>query len=99
MPQFSLHSDTDFGLIVVFAIVLAIIWIAEFVRLMSAADEAFPGQYVRLAWVAAFLVCWPLAPFAFLYWRRGQARTRVVHQKPKTRIPRQSSAPPDAPVE
>ena len=53
MPQFSLHSDTDFGLILVFSIVLAIIWIAEFVRLMSAADEAFPGQYVRLAWVAA----------------------------------------------
>jgi len=99
MPQFFLHSDTNSGFILVLAILLAIIWIGEFVRLMSAEEDAFPGQYVRLAWVATFLVFWVLAPFAFIYWRRGQANKRVVRKNTRTEILPKTFTPPETHVE
>jgi type VI protein secretion system component VasK len=48
----------------------AAFWVVQFTELMSLTDDRFTGQYVRLGWVAAFLVLWALAPFAFLFWNR-----------------------------
>lgn len=55
------------------AILLFIIlfWGFEFTQLMMLADRDFPGQFDKILWVVTFLLVFPLAPFAFMYWKRG----------------------------
>ena len=79
----------DSGFLILLGLFFAYLWVAEFVRLMSAREDAFPGPYLRLAWVAGFLFVWWLTPFAFLYWRKSHARVRRprhVYQPPKNKV-------------
>ncbi len=77
MFQFPLSPTLlDPGFLLFLTLFFAYLWVTEFVRLMSAKEEAFPGPYVRYAWVAAFLFLWMLTPFAFIYWRKNHAHVR-----------------------
>ena len=50
-------------------LVLAVLWIVQFASLMVMDDKFFPGTYDKPIWGAAFLLAFPLAPFAFLVWK------------------------------
>ncbi|HMQ23059.1 MAG TPA: hypothetical protein PKE00_11255 [Planctomycetota bacterium] len=69
MPDF-LRIDFPFAPLVFMAlgVVVMILWIFQFAKLMALPDDAFPGAYVRFGWVAAFVVLFFFAPFAFLVW-------------------------------
>jgi hypothetical protein len=58
---------------------LAVLWIIQFVFLMSLQDAILPGRHDKILWVVAFLVCPFLTPLAFLLWRKvklGEKSTR-----------------------
>jgi hypothetical protein len=44
-------------------------WIYQFVELMRLDDNSFNGRYDKVIWGAAFILLFPLAPIAFLYWK------------------------------
>ena len=58
---------------VAFAVVtffcMIFLWAHQFVELMRLPDSAFPGRYDKALWAAAFVIVFPIAPFAFLAWR------------------------------
>jgi len=54
----------------VLLLVLAVLWILQFVFLMALQDAMLPGRHDKILWVVAFLVCPLLTPFAFLLWRK-----------------------------
>jgi len=68
-----------FILFLAIGLVLILFWIFQFANLMRLEDDQFPGQYVRFAWIAAFLVLWPFAPFAFLLWNTGPRHRHGRH--------------------
>ena len=73
-PNFTLSGPDTMGIAVVVGLVLAFVWILQFANLMSLGDSVFPGQFVRLGWVAAFVTLWFIAPFAFMLWNQGRIR-------------------------
>mgnify|MGYP001368742262 CR=1 FL=1 len=77
-PNVSLNGTTPLVIAVVVGLFLAILWVFQFAHLMALDESDFPGRFTRLGWVAAFVVLWALAPFAFLLWcaRRRPARPR-----------------------
>lgn len=44
-------------------------WIYQFIGLMTLDDKSFPGRYDKVIWAAVFILLFPLAPIAFLYWK------------------------------
>ena len=52
------------------AIVLAYFWIIQFTFLMMIEDDIFPSKYDKILWVIAFVFAFPVAPFAFLLFKR-----------------------------
>ncbi len=54
----------------VLMLALAVLWILQFVFLMSLQDAILPGRHDKILWAAAFLLCPLLTPFAFLLWRK-----------------------------
>ena len=56
------------GLLILIA--LLVLWIYQFVFLMSLEDSIFPGTRDKILWCAAFIVLPIAAPFAFLLWRK-----------------------------
>ena len=81
------------GFLLVVVIVFAAVWILQFVALMSLPDDRFPGQHARLAWVAAFLVIWVLAPIAFLLWARSTEDRRSAVVKARRERPARTEKP------
>jgi len=67
------QGGQDVGLLAIFyggvGVLIAIIWIYQFVQLMLLSDPDFPGKYDKILWVVAFCVAIPVAPFAFLWWK------------------------------
>lgn len=57
-------------------LVVAIVWIVQFVQLMLLEDDLFPGAHDKLGWIAAFVILAPLAPFAFLMWKGARTAER-----------------------
>ena len=43
---------------------LAVLWVVQFASFMVLEDKTFPGTYDKLIWGAAFLLAFPVAPFA-----------------------------------
>ncbi len=76
MPFSLFETNETLAFAFCIALALALVWVFQFVHLMSLDDEAFPGQHTRLGWVAAFLVLWMIAPFAFMIWRRVAHRAQ-----------------------
>jgi len=68
-----------FILFLLVGLVLILFWIFQFANLMRLEDDQLPGQYARFGWIAAFLVLWPFAPFAFLLWNTGPRRRKGRH--------------------
>jgi hypothetical protein len=61
------------------ALLIALVWIYQFIQLMLLSDVDFPGRHDKILWVAAFVLAPPVAPFAFLWWKaayRSMLRTR-----------------------
>jgi len=50
-------------------LVIALVWIYQFIQLMLLSDADFPGKYDKLLWAAAFILLFPITPFAFLWWK------------------------------
>lgn len=49
---------------------LVVLWVREFVTLMSCADADFPGRHDKLVWSVLMLVLAPIGPVAFWWYRR-----------------------------
>jgi hypothetical protein len=50
---------------------LVLVWGYQFIQLMLLSDSDFPGEYDKLAWALAFVFMFPIAPFAFMYWKQA----------------------------
>ena len=50
-------------------LVVALVWIYQFIQLMLLSDADFPGKHDKVLWVVAFVLAFPVAPFAFLWWK------------------------------
>ncbi|MCA8942409.1 MAG: hypothetical protein KDB80_07580 [Planctomycetes bacterium] len=75
MPDISFAGQSGAMLFLYGAVLLllAAVWVFQFVELMSLGDEELGGVHARIGWVAAFVLLWVLAPFAFLVWRSRAA--------------------------
>jgi ABC-type transport system involved in cytochrome bd biosynthesis fused ATPase/permease subunit len=59
----------------VFMFLNAILWIAQFMDLMTMADDEFPGRFDKALWVLVFVVLFVLvAPIAFSLWKERNSR-------------------------
>ena len=56
----------------------AVFWVYQFVQLMLLSDSDFPGKHDKVLWGAAFVLAFPVAPFAFLWWKTVY---RMMRQK------------------
>jgi len=54
-------------------LILAAIWMFQFVSFMLMDNEAFRGAYDKLIWGAAFILVFPIAPFAFMLWKHARS--------------------------
>jgi hypothetical protein len=57
--------------VIVIFLSLAAFWCYQFVLLMMMEDGLFPGSRDKLIWGGCFMLLWPAAPFAFLFWRKA----------------------------
>ena len=62
------------------ALGLAIFWVYQFVQLMLLEDHWFPGRYDKALWVGAFVLVFPVTPFAFLMWKAAR-RAEVAKRR------------------
>lgn len=53
-------------------LVLAVVWVMQFAFFMALDDRSFPGSHDKLIWAAAFLLAFPVAPFAFMVWKSAR---------------------------
>ncbi|MEO7719122.1 MAG: hypothetical protein ABIY70_23235 [Capsulimonas sp.] len=56
---------------VILYFVLAVVWVVQFAQLMMFEDDSFRGHWDKLIWVAVFILVFPVAPFAFLIWKKA----------------------------
>jgi hypothetical protein len=61
---------------VIVIVALLPLWGYQFIQLMLLSDSDFPGKYDKLAWAAVFTFLFPLAPFAFMYWKQAYVTLR-----------------------
>lgn len=66
---------------VILIFVVALMWTYQFVQLMMLNDAVFPATHDKLLWVVAFVVVIPLAPLAFLYWKRAYLSLRMEERE------------------
>jgi hypothetical protein len=59
---------------------VALLWVYQFVQLMLLSDSDFPGRHDKILWVAAFVLAFLVAPFAFLWWKTGYRMVRREEQ-------------------
>ena len=52
-------------------LVVAVVWVVQFAQFMVLDDASFPGRWDKLIWGAAFILAFPIAPFAFLVWKKA----------------------------
>jgi hypothetical protein len=53
----------------------ALLWIGQFMDLMTMPDDEFPGRFDKALWVVAFVACFFLiAPIAFGLWKERNRR-------------------------
>ena len=50
-------------------LIVAVVWVVQFAGFMVLDDKTFPGTYDKLIWGAAFILVFPVAPFAFIVWK------------------------------
>lgn len=62
------------------ALVISPFWIYQFIQLMLLSESDFPDKYDKYVWVVVFLVVIPLAPIAFLSWKRAYLVVRQASQ-------------------
>jgi hypothetical protein len=53
-----------------FLLAASVIWVWQFVQLMSLAESQFPGRFDKLLWSVAFLLTFILGAIAFWIWDR-----------------------------
>jgi len=56
-------------------ILFAIFWCYNFVFLMMLEDNQFPGKHDKIIWATVFLILFPIAPFAFYFWKKATKET------------------------
>jgi hypothetical protein len=60
---------------------LILLWIFQFAQLMTLGDELFPGRFDKTLWAAAFILVFPVAPFAFMWWKRIMLGMRAAEKQ------------------
>ncbi len=65
------------------AVLLAYFWVTQFVQLMLLEDALFPGRFDKALWCAAFLLFWPVTPFAFRAWKSARLAIHAAAQAAK----------------
>ena len=73
MPVFSL-------LLSLVVLVIAYVWVTEFVRLMLLTNRELRGEHDKLIWAAAFVFVFFLAPFAFKVWRHAALAEQAARE-------------------
>ena len=63
-------------IIPIIALALAMFWCYQFAFLMMMEESLFPGKQDKLIWGVIFALVAPLAPFAFLLWRKAVLSAR-----------------------
>jgi hypothetical protein len=66
---------------VLYVVLTAVLWVFCFAQLMTLGDDLFPGRLDKVLWVAAFVLVFPLAPFAFMWWKRMMLGMRAEEMK------------------
>jgi len=67
-------------------LVIALVWIYQFIQLMLLSDADFPGKHDKILWTAAFVLVFPIAPFAFLWWKAAY-RSMLENDRPRDNRP------------
>lgn len=61
----------DTSPLIIIYLILAVVWIIQFAGFMLLDDKSFPGAFDKLIWGAAFILAFPVAPFAFILWKKA----------------------------
>jgi hypothetical protein len=56
--------------------VVGLVWIYQFIQLMLLSEGDFPARHDKIVWATAFIVIFPFAPFAFIFWKRAYLSMR-----------------------
>ncbi len=73
------------GVVLFTIIIIIIIWIRQFVFLMSLEDSMFPGKYDKILWYVVFIVSPIITPFAFMLWKKIKLNETI--EKRKSNVP------------
>jgi hypothetical protein len=57
-------------IMLIIAIAFAVFWCYQFIFLMMMEDYLFSDKEDKLIWGLVFALVAPMAPFAFLFWRK-----------------------------
>ncbi len=60
----------------IICLLLVLFWMYQFIQLMLLSDSDFPGRNDKILWVAAFILVFFLAPFAFRHWKTAYRMMR-----------------------
>jgi hypothetical protein len=63
-------------ILVILLVGLAWLWLRQFVWMMSLEDDSFPGTFDKLIWGLVFVFLSPIAPLAFIVWKRTAVELR-----------------------
>ena len=81
-------------IVLVIGLVIAVFWLCQFVSLMLLSESDFPGRHDKILWAAAFMLVFPVAPFAFIGWktayrsmRQWKTAYRSMRQEERTEGP------------
>jgi hypothetical protein len=68
-------------LVLLLGLVLVAFWVRQFVNLMSARDEDFPGRHDKVIWAAALLLTNLVGAAAFAVWARERTAAARLHER------------------
>ena len=74
-------NETTAWIFSIFILVMILAWLWQFLQLMLLEDSMFPGRHDKLIWGAVFVFIWPLAPIAFMVWKRLFLALREVERE------------------
>ncbi len=68
-------------------LIIALVWMYQFIQLMLLSDADFPGKHDKILWAAAFVLLFPITPLAFLWWKAAY-RSMLRDDRPRDDRPK-----------